>query len=210
MGDSGLSIADALALKGNDGDDGMFGGNSMMMFLLFILLLGGNGGLGGIGAGSSTYQGEVTRAEMQDGFNNQEVLSELHGIERSLADGFYNSSMATVQGFNGVGKDIAALGYQMSQCCCETNRSLDSIRYEAAKNTCEIITAGNANAQLIVDTIKSGEIQALRDKVTDYQIAASNAAQTATLINAINPAPIPAYPTCNPHVPYNGYGCGSC
>lgn len=205
MGDSGLSIADALALKGNDGNDDMFGGNSMMMFLLFILLLGGNNGLGGFGgANSSTYQGEVTRAEMQDGFNNQSILSELHLLERGITDGFYTSSMANMQGFNGIGKDLASLGYQMSQCCCETNRSIDALNYNASKNTCDIITAGNANTQLIVDTIKNGEIQALRDKVTDYQIATSNAAQTATLINAIHPAPVPCYTTCNP---YCGNGC---
>ena len=42
MENTGLSVADALALQNKD--DGMFGGNGMWVFFLFFLLAwGGNG-----------------------------------------------------------------------------------------------------------------------------------------------------------------------
>jgi hypothetical protein len=72
----GLSIADAMALA-KDGDGGMFGGgNSAWVFFLFFLLAWGGGGLGGFG--NNAAQGALTRAEMYDGFNAQDIKE---GIE---------------------------------------------------------------------------------------------------------------------------------
>ena len=77
----GLSVADALALRdstGNNNNGGFFGGDSGWVLFLFFLLAWGNNGLwggnngGGFG-GMSGLSGALTRAEMTEGFNNQDV-----------------------------------------------------------------------------------------------------------------------------------------
>ena len=71
MENTGLSVADALALQNRD--NGMFGGNGMWVFFLFFLLAwGGNGwGFGG-------DNGRVaTQADVQRGFDNQTVVNKL-------------------------------------------------------------------------------------------------------------------------------------
>jgi hypothetical protein len=40
------------------------------------------------------------------------------------------------QGFSTLNSGITNLGYQMQNCCCDTNRNIDAVRYEAAKKTC--------------------------------------------------------------------------
>ena len=77
---------------------------------------------------------------------------------------------------------------------------MDASRYEAAKNTADIIQAQNFNTQRIVDVITNNEMQNLRDQLQAAQLTLGNSAQTATLISALRPAPIPAYVTSSPYV----------
>lgn len=86
----------------------------------------------------------------------------------------------------------------------ETNRNIDAVRYENAKNTCDIIQAGNANTQRIIDTFTQDKIDQLRDSLQSANLALSNAAQTQNILSSIGryvtnpPCPTP----CNP------CGCG--
>lgn len=78
------------------------------------------------------------------------------------------------QGINSVNGNISQLGYQMQNCCCETNRNIDAVRYENAKNTCDIITAGQANTQRIIDIMTQDKIEALRTELQSAQLALQN------------------------------------
>lgn len=108
---------------------------------------------------------------------------------------------------------------------CETNRNIDSVRYENAKNTCDIITnanmntrdlieAGNANTQRIVDLMTQNTIQELRDKNQELSLSALLQQQTATITGITNPRSIPAYITCSPYesslYAYGRFGNGCC
>lgn len=224
MMDNGLSVADAMALTKNNENDGWFGGSGSWVFFLFFLLAWGNGGWGGFG--SNGMQGALTRAELNEGLNNQAVISKLDGISNGLCDGFYaqNTTMlqgfngverALCQGFNGVNSNVTNLGYQMQNCCCETNRNIDSIRYENAKNTCDIMQNNDRNTQRIIDTMTQNTVQELRDQLQAAQLQLGTLSQTSTIINAVRPTPIPAYVTCSPYeaASCNGYyrgACGSC
>ena len=224
MMDNGLSVADAMALTKNNENDGWFGGSGSWVFFLFFLLAWGNGGWGGFGGNG--MQGALTRAELNEGLNNQAVISKLDGISNGLCDGFYaqNTTMlqgfngverALCQGFNGVNSNVTNLGYQMQNCCCETNRNIDSIRYENAKNTCDIMQNNDRNTQRIIDTMTQNTVQELRDQLQAAQLQLGTLSQTSTIINAVRPTPIPAYVTCSPYeaASCNGYyrgACGSC
>lgn len=195
-GNGGLSVADALALSRNN-NDGMFGGNgsgSWVFFLFFLLAWGG----GGFGFGNNNNP-TATTADVQRGFDNQAVINKLNGLENGLCDGFYAMNTA-----------ISTLGHQNQQCCCETNRNIDAVRYEAAKNTCDIINAGREDTQRIIDVITSNQIQDLRDKLQESQFQNSQCAQNAYLINQLRPCAVPAYITCSPYASStpNCYPCG--
>lgn len=219
---SGLSVADALALQ-NRNNDGMFGGANgtlIWVFFLFFLLAWGGGGFGF--GNNAAAQGALTRAELYDGLNYNQLENAVRGIQSGLCDGFYaqNTTMLQgmngiqnqlCQGFNGVNSNIAESRFAAQQCCCETNRNIDAVRYENARNTCDIVNAIKADGDATRALMTQNTIQELRDNLQAAQLQLGNISQTQTIINAVRPFPIPSYITCSPYAAANGYGvCGCC
>lgn len=226
-----LSAADIAAVTdGHRGGYGYgdcmgYGGGSWIWIILLFAIFGwGGNGFGRNGNG-------LTQLELQDGFNNQSVLRKLDGISNGLCDGFYavntnNLQMQNqlqrdlCQGFAATNSAIAENRFSAQQCCCETNRNIDAVRYEAAKNTCEIVRAIEKDGDATRALINSNTMQALRDKIVakDKELQTANfqlsqQAQSANLINTLRPTPIPAYPTCSPYQAanyFNGFGFGGC
>lgn len=187
--------------------DGFGGGWMWVFFLFFLLAWGGNG----FGFGNNAYaQGALTRAELYEGLNNNNVVRKLDGI----TDGICNLGYTTLANF----KDLQA---SMDACCCGINRNIDAVRYENAKNTCDIVRAIEKDGDATRALINANVTQALRDKIVEQSqelqtanFQLSQQAQNATLINALRPTPMPAYLTCSPYqstyYAYNGLGCGGC
>ena len=90
----------------------------------------------------------------------------------------------------------------------ETNRNIDAVRYENAKNTCDIINANTANTQRIIDMISQNQMQMLRDELSTTRAALSNNIQTQNILGALHPSPRPAYVTASPYAATNYCGCG--
>lgn len=87
------------------------------IFFLFILLAWGGGGFGFGGFGGNAAQAALTRAELYEGFNNQEVVRKLDGLANGLCDGFYAQNTTMLQGFNGLGHQIAENRFAAQNCC---------------------------------------------------------------------------------------------
>lgn len=220
MMNEGLSAGDILALTRDQ--DGMGNAwNNPFIYLVWLALLGGNGDLFGRRDDSNALQGALTRSDMFEGFNNQDVNSQLRGITNGLCDGFYAVNSSLKDGFYGTQSALAENRFQQQNCCCEINRNIDSIRAENYKNTCEITTAIHAEGEQTRALINSNTMQELRDKLAekdrdvqarDFQL--SQIAQTNSIVSQVRPCPIPAYITCNPwgsNYNYNcnnGCGCG--
>lgn len=194
--ENGLSVADALAL---DKSDGAFGGNGawMMMFLFFLLAWGGNG-FGGWGNGNAAY-GALTRGELCQDMNFQSLENAVRGVQSGLCDGFYAMNTGMLNGFSGVNNAIQQAQFAAQQCCCETNRNIDAVRYENSKNTCNIVNAIKADGDATRALMTQNTMQSLRDQLQTANFQLSQQAQNATLINAIRPTPVPAYVTCSPY-----------
>lgn len=194
--ENGLSVADALAL---DKSDGEFGGNGawMMMFLFFLLAWGGNG-FGGWGNGNAA-QGALTRGELCQDMNFQSLENAVRGVQSGLCDGFYAMNTGMLNGFSGVNNAIQQAQFAAQQCCCETNRNIDAVRYENSKNTCDIVNAIKADGDATRALMTQNAMQSLRDQLQTANFQLSQQAQNATLINAIRPTPVPAYVTCSPY-----------
>ena len=207
--DSNYSLADIRAATHDD--DGYGGqGSWFWIVVLFLFMFG----FGRNGWGNDANNGALTRAEMTDGFNNQSILNKLNGIENGLCDGFYAQNTTMLQGFSGIGNQIMQNQFAMKECCCETNRNIDAVRYENSKNTCEITTAIHNEGEQTRALIQANTIQSLRDRLeaknqelqtANFQL--SQQAQNATLINELRPCAKPAYITCSPYQARN-FGCG--
>lgn len=111
---------------------------------------------------------------------------------------------------------------------CTTQRAIDSVKYENAKNTCDIIRAGQDNTRAILDFLTQDKISTLtaENQALKFQasqtaqnafITANQDAQTAELIRRLStPCPVPAYVVPNPNCCYNygvapvgACGCGT-
>ena len=222
---SGLSIADAMALtKGADGNAGNFGSTWTWVFFLFFLLAWGGGGF--FGGGNSSREGELTRAELynslgqQDSFMHQsDIMRELSAFERDATNNWGEMKYDNLIGVNNIMSQMATNAAAQAQCCCETNRNIDAVRYENAKNTCDIthnaqlntrdiLEGQNAGFQRIIDFLTNDKIDSLRSELQSAQLQLGNMSQTTKLINYLRPYPTPAYITASPYTSaYGGCGC---
>lgn len=254
MDNGGLSVADAIALERNGScgcNNGMFGGEGFWaIFLFFLLACGGwnNSGWGnGVGNGTNGagFQGWATRADINEGFALNSIQSGIAAIQNGICDstyalnnaiqsGFSNTNMGVMQGFNGVQSQICNLGYQLQDCCCQTQRAIDGVNYNMAtqtnalqntmnNNTRDIIDNQNAGTRAILDYLCQDKIQTLQNENQSLRLAASQANQNAVLQAAMdantaeiirrtgNDCPVPAYVVPNPNCCYGnplgvGYG----
>ena len=189
-----MTPADMRAVTDSTRDDGFgMGGGWMWIIVLFLFIFGFGGG----GMWGNRGQG-LTQMEMQQGFDTQEIVRKLDGINYGLCDGFYAQNTTMLNGFAGVTTAVRDAQFAAQQCCCETNRNIDAVRYEAQKNVCDITTAIHAEGEATRALIQQNEMQALRDKVSELQLAQSQCAQNAYLTGTLRPYPVPAYPVCGP------------
>lgn len=188
-----MTPADMRAVTDGARDDGCGMGGGLWIIVLFLFLFCFNGG----GMFGNRGQG-LPQMEMQQGFDTQEIVRKLDGINYGLCDGFYAQNTTMLNGFAGVTTAVRDAQFAAQQCCCETNRNIDAVRYEAQKNTCDITTAIHAEGEATRALIQQNEMQALRDKVSELQLAQSQCAQNAYLTGTLRPYPVPAYPVCGP------------
>lgn len=197
MGENmGMSPADMRAvMDGNNYNDGCGwgGGGFIWIIVLFALMFGGGGfGFGGWGRNGAG----LTQVELQQGFDTQEITRKLDGLSYGLADGFYAINNGMQQGFFGVQRDVltgfAGVGNQIAenrfaaqQCCCETNRNIDHVRYDAQKNTCDITTAIHAEGEATRALLVQQENQRLRDELGQARDAIGNYHQSQYILGQI-------------------------
>lgn len=156
---------------------------------------------------------------MLTGFNgiNTNVMQTGFGIQQAInAD-----TVASMQNTN-------ALQAQLANCCCETREAIQGVNYNMAQNTCALQNTMNSNTRDIIESQQAGtraildylcqeKISSLQAENSDLRRAASQdkqsallttamSAQTQQIINAVNPAAIPAYVVPNPNA--YAYGCG--
>lgn len=166
---------------------------------------------------------------VSNGFANAEI-SRCNGMTNVL-QAMNTNQMATTQGMNDI-----AMALQNS--ACDNRASIADLKYTVATEACadrntisealkDVIANNTANTQAILDKMCQQEIDALKTQNANLQtqlnmmnlaqsqnaqtaqLLADNATQTAGLLNAINPSPVPAYIVSNPYCGCNNnYGCG--
>jgi len=220
--------------------NGNNGGWNDWSWIIGLAVVGGIFGNGGFGFGGGNRGGAcATQADLAAGFNNSAVLSSLNDIKLGQQQsinynnqGFAGLNTAITSGFAGVDNAVCTLGYnmqagfnslghQIADCCCTTQRAIDSVKYENAKNTCDIIRASQDNTRAILDYLTGEKIASLQAENSGLKAQISNDRQSAFIIDALAPkCPQPAYvvqppqqvtfPTnCCGNVSYAYGGCGA-
>lgn len=204
-------------------------------WIIGLAVVGGIFG-NGWGFGNNGNRGNcATQADLAAGFNNSAVLNSLNDIKLGQASainynnqGFAGLNTAILQGFNGVDNAVCTLGYnvqagfnslghQIADCCCTTQRAIDSVKFENAKNTCDIIRSAQDNTRQILDYLTGEKISALQSENAGLKAQISNDRQSAYLLSELKECPKAAYIVPNPNCCYNygvtgfGYsnGCGA-
>lgn len=227
-----LSAADVAAVTRNNGGDGMFGNDWAWIIILLLFGYGGRGFGGGFGgAGGSCGAPCATQADVRAAVDQQTLISKLDQQTYGLADSTYALNNTINQNFRGLDNAICNLGYQISDCCCATQRAIDGVNYNLATQSCEtrstiqnatrdIIDNANANSRAILDFLTQDKIATLtaENQSLKFQasqtaqnafITANQEAQTAELIRRLGrDCPVPAYVVPNPNCCYNTCGCG--
>lgn len=210
----------------SEGNNGGFGGmgDGWLGLILFAMIFGW--GRGGFGGGFGGGGGCGCEAAVSSGFALNGLENGIRGIQQGLCDGFYAVNTGLLTGFNGIQS-------QLAQCCCETQRGIDGVKYEMATGLCglgntingvarDIMENQNAGVRSILDFLTQDKISSLQaeNQALKFQasqsaqnafINASQEAQTAELIRRIAPMPVPSYSVPAPY-PYcgNGYSTGGC
>ena len=226
---NGLSAADVAAVVGNENGNGMFGGNNGdgWLFLLFILLLWGNNGNWNNGGNGQNWYPAV-----QNGFDQQAIMTGIQGIQNSVFNNQYDMAMSLQNcccenrlATANLGAQIAADGCSTRQTFNDSMRDMIMANYQ---NTQAQIAAINAVGDRLDGKLCQLEMDAKNDKIADLQrqltyaqtvadnaaqtaqIIANNEAQTVALERYLAPTPVPAYVVQNPNCCYqqNACGCG--
>ena len=182
------------------------------ILILFVLMGGWGNGFGGRNAQAGF--------DVASQFDYQDIKNGISSVQKGVYDGFYAQARDLCQGFAAVTAGINENRFAQQQCCCENLRALDNVRYENAQNTCAITTNATGNTQKILDKLCQMEANAKDQRIADLtaSLQAANGqisqlSQTANIINAVIPRPVPAYNVQSPYVGTGyayGCGCGGC
>lgn len=233
FGTSGPSLADIAAVTGNNRNNGMDGGWGEWIWAFLIFALFGWGGFGngwGGNGGNNALQPALTRGELCQDMNFQDVKTGVAAANSAIENGFarLNSTICqqqydTAQMFNAQTisnlQSANALQAQLADCCCQNREAIAQVRYDMAQNTCAITNQMNTNTRDIIDSQNAGTRAILdylcQEKIADLEsenaqlrLSASQFAQNQYLVNALRPAPVPAYNVPNPYAYGGSCGCG--
>ena len=217
----------------NGGGFGWGGEGSWFIIILFLFaFLGwGNGGWGNNGNSGGVVDGYVLTSDFAnverkiesvnqglcDGFYQQAQL--VNGTNMAMANGFAQAELSRSNQQAALMQQLNAMQMQAAECCCNTQRSIEGVRYDMAAQACDtrntvqnatrdIIDANNQNSRAILDFLTQSKLSDLQAENQGLKLAASQAAQNSYLVSQLRPSPIPAYTVQNPYCCNQFAGCG--
>lgn len=164
-------------------------------------------GFAGVNANIANGFAGVNNAVCTLGYQNADLINRL---DNTVQAGNNATQMAMMQGFNGVQAGQTALATQLQQCCCENKQQIAQLRYDMAMQAQQIMQNDNANYRALHDenvaaqmAAKDARIGEMAAQIERLNLAASQQAQNAYLVNMLHPCPVPAYNVPNPYCPCN-------
>lgn len=166
-------------MGGNDGNG--FGGNGFVWaFLIFALLgFGGFGnGFGGRGMPMQADNGNLaTKDDLANQFNfsalerqNNEIVAEVRNGTNETVSAVKDASYSNLMETRDVQASVASGFANMQKCCCETQRSIDSVNYNGAINTAAINANTVAQTQKVLDAISQNKFEAMQGRINQLEL----------------------------------------
>lgn len=206
--------------------DGFGGSGFIWAFLIFALLMGN----GGFGFGGGNNGVNALNADMQRGFDTQNLQSQTRDILGAVTNGtaqtiasstanatnainaIKDGNAALIREFGTVETALTALSGKQQECCCENrmliaetgagiNANIAQSRYDNAMNTAAINATTTAQTQKILDAIAQNKIEALQNKVNQLELQNVTAGMVRYPMSTVYSAG--GSPFCN--CGYNGY-----
>ena len=198
----------------NNGGFGGFG-DSWIGLIVILALLGWGGNGFGFGGNRNDGYPCATQSDVRAAVDQQTLISKIDQQTYGLSSTFTALNDNLNSNFRGIDNAICTLGYQnqqgfnegahqISDCCCQTQRSIDNVNYNLAtqtnaiqnamcNNTRDIIDNQNANSRAVLDFLVNDKLATLQAENQNLKLKASQAEQNAYLLNELKPCPSPAY-----------------
>ena len=219
----------------NRDNDGLGGGNGLLWIFLLILFWGGGNGFnyrGGDAAVEGQVEAAIAKAEARGlsdtavlnaiqgnkeavaqiantlGIQFEAVRSTLDSMTKGICDLGYKLGQDTASLMSAISGGNASLSRQLADCCCATQRSMDSIKYDMASGFCQVNTnidksafhleryidkkfeqaqfENRAGFQGIRDYLVGEKIATLQNDLQAAQLVLQNNAQTQAIMNYID------------------------
>ena len=189
----GYSLSDIAAVSNDNG----FGGNNgawwiIILFLFCFMGWGGNG-FNNNGISSEDMQNQFNFASLER--QNQGIIDNIHqsayDVTGAVKDGnaFTQSMMKDIAyDINGEIKDsstflgasignvkeaVLANGYEIGKGFASVNTNIDSIRYDNAMNTKELLASNCAQTQKILDVLNKNKFDEMQNQINQLQLQAA-------------------------------------
>lgn len=199
MGENNGALADVAAAAGygagRGGGFGYGGDGAWFLIILFLFALMGNGwggNRGGFGGGSGDLYPWINNSQnINDGFRDQMLTSQVMGIQNGITSGFGDVQNALCGGFAGVTAAVNgaqnalalqlnanqmadmnrsfALQQQLAQCCCDNKAGLADVKYTIATEACATRQANADNTQRILDQMCQDKIDAKNETIAQLR-----------------------------------------
>jgi hypothetical protein len=172
------SLSDIAAVNGENG----MGNNAWWLIILFAMIWGwGGNGMGNNGNALTDIElcqaNNFTQLQNSVGRLNDSIASQ----NMMLSNGMCNLGYQNLEQFGNLQRDLCtgfangvaatnAVGAQMQQCCCETQRAIDGVNYNAAMNTAAINANTTEQTQKILDAICGNRMADMQNQINQLQL----------------------------------------
>lgn len=162
------SLSDISAVTGSG-----LGGNSIVTLLLLFALISGGFGFGN----RSDYGTYATAASQQDilfGQKFSDLDNKIDRLGNGIADATFALNNSIKDGNSAVAGRIVdegrAMQTQLADCCCTTQRNIDSVRFDMSNYASAIQANDTANTQKILDAISQNKIETLQGRINQLEL----------------------------------------
>lgn len=180
MSENGLTASDVALLN----NDGMNGGWNGMIWLFAILALFGGGFNGGFGGNN----GNAIQADVNRGFDNQNLQAQTRDILAAVTNGTAQSVATTNQVYHDITgyvgdkymelqRDVAALAVgqanmlaNQNQCSCALQRAIDGVNYNTAMQTAAINQNTTEQIQRVLDMITGNRMDDMQNRINQLEL----------------------------------------
>lgn len=234
LSDGGAPMLTMPVSPTNNGGGFGWGGDGAWLIILFLIFAvfgwggnswGNNGNSGGVVDGyvlTSDFANVERKIDsvnqgLCDGFYQQAQL--VNGTNMAMANGFAQAELSRSNQQAALMQQLNAMQMQAAECCCNTQRIIEGVRYDMAAQACDtrntvqnatrdIIDNANSNSRAILDFLTQSKLSDLQTENQGLKLAASQAAQNSYLVSQLRPSPIPAYTVQNPYCCTQYAACG--